>query len=55
MTRKIITRCIWPPIPIRQFDWCAYYDDTEETGHYGYGETEQTAIQDLIDNHESPP
>lgn len=47
---KIITRNIFPPIPDRQFDWCAYRDGEEERGHYGYGPTEHTAIADLIEN-----
>jgi hypothetical protein len=43
----IITRHIYPPIPLRQFDWCAYHDGEEETGHYGYGATEAEALEDL--------
>lgn len=44
----IVTQCICPPIPIRQFDWCAYHEGEEESGHYGYGRTEQEAIDDLM-------
>lgn len=41
----------WPkPIPPREFDWCAYYDGDEESGQYGYGRTEQAAVDDLTDN-----
>ena len=47
---KIVTTCICPPIPVRQFDWCAFYDGEEEAGNYGYGATEAEAIQDFIDN-----
>jgi hypothetical protein len=47
---KIITINIFPPIPTREFDWCAFYYGTEENGHYGYGPTEQAAIQDLLEN-----
>ena len=50
MTPKITTRYIYPPIPDRQFDWCAYYDGEEERGHYGYGRTEEEAITDLTEN-----
>ena len=45
---KIITHYVYPPIPDRRFDWCAYRDGTEERGHYGYGRTEQEAIDDLM-------
>lgn len=51
---KIITRNIYPPIPTRQCDWCAFYEGEEELGHYGYGATEQEAIDDLI-GHVQPP
>ena len=27
---KIITRNVYPPIPDRRFDWCAYHDGDEE-------------------------
>jgi hypothetical protein len=43
---KIITDNVYPPIPIRCFDWCAYLDGQEE-GLVGCGETEQAAIDDL--------
>lgn len=46
---KIITTNVYPPIPIRSFDWCAYYDGDEERGEYGYGKTEQEAIAELLD------
>jgi hypothetical protein len=51
---KIITTNIFPPIPVRTFDWCAYFDGQEEAGHYGYGATEQEAIVDLTMNYEEP-
>lgn len=50
MSRKIVTRNIFPPIPDRRFDWCAYYDGDEERGSYGYGRTEQEAIADFQTN-----
>ena len=50
--RKIVTNFIYPPIPLRQFDWCAHFDDEEpdDEGHMqcGYGKTEQDAIDDLL-------
>lgn len=46
------------PIPIRQFDWSATYDDyeggdgyDEPAGPIGYGANEAEAVLDLIDNH----
>lgn len=36
-----------PPIPIRTFDWMAWFDGEEEEGYHGYGTTEQDAINDL--------
>lgn len=41
----IQTNNIFPPIPMRCFDWCAYRDP--EPGHLmGYGRTEQEAINE---------
>lgn len=37
-----------PPIPLRDYDWCAYRDGYEENGDYGWGKTEQLAIDDLL-------
>jgi hypothetical protein len=48
---RIKTSFLYPPIPDRRQDWCAYYDGREE-GPYGYGRTEIEAIQDLEDNYE---
>lgn len=44
---KIITNHIYPPIPIRQFDWSAVDDNYEPGCPIGYGATEQEAIDDL--------
>lgn len=48
----IKTEFVYPPIPIRSQDWIAYFDGREEEGPYGSGETEQAAIEDLIENWE---
>jgi hypothetical protein len=52
---RIRTDFIYPPIPVRQFDWQAIYDDDEpdDDGHmaHGNGATETEAIADLIENH----
>lgn len=50
MAPRIITDHIYPPIPIRDFDWMAYHGGEEERGEYGYGRTEGEAIVDLTDN-----
>lgn len=44
----IKTSHVYPPIPLRQFDWCAFIDGEEERGEYGWGRTEQEAIDDFI-------
>lgn len=43
--KKIFIEYIFPPIPNRNFDWCAFYDP--ETKPYGYGKTKEEAIKDL--------
>ena len=46
--RKIQTTNVYPPIPIREYDWCAWYDDDGEEAHrYGWSATEELAIEDL--------
>jgi hypothetical protein len=54
--RHIVTQHIYPPIPVRDYDWAAHYDDYDadcgDDGYYslgavGYGKTEQEAIDDL--------
>lgn len=47
---RIVTVVLHPPIPIRSHDWCAYRDGEEERGRYGYGRTEQEAIDNLLAN-----
>lgn len=49
---KIRTDHVRPPIPIRQFDWVAWYDGEEdEQMATGHGPTEREAVADLIENH----
>ncbi|WP_164749177.1 hypothetical protein [Mesorhizobium sp. M1A.F.Ca.IN.020.04.1.1] len=51
MERKVITSHIFPPIPVRCFDWCAWFDDLgADCSPYGYGRTEEEAIEDLLEN-----
>lgn len=50
---RIITSFVYPPIPMRYFDWCAYRDGYEEPGNpCGWGSTEQIAIDDLLEQEE---
>ena len=49
MSERIVTYYIYPPIPIRQFDWQATRGDPDLGCRVGYGATEQAAIQDLLD------
>lgn len=52
--KQIIAHNIFPPIPVRDFDWCAFYEGDEERQEYGYGATEQEAIADLRKNFDEP-
>lgn len=47
---KIRTSYVYPPIPIRDFDWSAVDDDTYdgEGCPIGFGRTEEDAIADLL-------
>lgn len=45
----IITSFVYPPIPVRQFDWQAVRDGYEEGDRVGYGPTEEDAIRDLLE------
>jgi hypothetical protein len=47
--RGIVTFHAYPPIPYRGYDWGAHYDGEEESGRYGWGETEEAAISDLLE------
>lgn len=49
-TRPIVTSHIYPPIPIRDYDWMAWFDENEE-GPQGFGRTETEAKADLLDNY----
>jgi len=45
--KPIVTTYVFPPIPVRTSDWCAYRDGDEEKGEYGWGRTKGEAIADL--------
>lgn len=50
---KIVTVNVQPPVPVRDYDWCAYdssaYDGAEDAGHQvvGWGPTEEAAVNDF--------
>lgn len=46
----VVTQNVFPPIPVRSMDWCAWYDGAEECGQNGYGGTEREAVEDLLMN-----
>lgn len=43
------TTHICPPIPSRDFDWCAINDGYESGDPIGYGRTQQEAIDNLLE------
>ena len=45
----IRTEYVFPPIPMRQFDWSAVFDNYEPGCPIGYGRTEKEAIADLLE------
>ena len=59
MTRRyeasIVRTYVYPPIPDRKMDWCAYRDGYEErgAGTYGWGRTDEEAVADLLAIEES--
>jgi hypothetical protein len=44
----ICTFFVYPPIPVRDFDWEAWYDNLDESGPVGRGPTKEAAIADLL-------
>lgn len=48
LLRKIHTSHVYPPIPVRSFDWQAIFDGYEPGDSIGTGKTEQEAIDWLI-------
>lgn len=45
----IKTSFVYPPIPVRDFDWEAYIDSYEPGDALGHGATEEEAIADLLE------
>jgi hypothetical protein len=46
---KIITEFVYPPIPIRRYDWNAVREGYDEGDPVGWGATEQEAINELLE------
>lgn len=48
MSESIITANVYPPIPSRHMDWCAYHEcDVERSERYGWGATKDEALANL--------
>lgn len=45
---RIIATHVFPPVPSRAFDWCAYLGG-EENGPHEYGPTREAAIAALLE------
>lgn len=48
---RIVTEHVYPPIPIRQFDWSATTDNYEPGYPLEHGRTEKEAVENLLDGH----
>lgn len=49
MSNQVKTHFVYPPIPIRDYDWMACFGDYEPGNLVGYGATEDAAIADLME------
>lgn len=49
MSKRITTHLVYPPIPVRNYDWMACFGDYEPGNLVGYGATEDAAIADLME------
>ena len=47
--RRIVVDYVNPPIPIRAFDFCAFFEGNDIGDPQGYGTTAAEAIKDLRD------
>lgn len=51
-TEKIVTSFVYPPIPCRDWDWQAVFEGFEPGDAVGWGQTEQQAIENLLESME---
>lgn len=49
---KIITEYVYPPIPVRLWDWAATFENYEAGDFVGTGPTEHDAIANLLNETE---
>jgi hypothetical protein len=47
--RRVTLDYVNPPIPIRDFDWCAHFAANDIGDPQGYGPTRQAALDDLAE------
>lgn len=52
MSAEIKVELIAPPIPVRQWDWCAWRDGSLEDGPRGWGASSAEAVADLLEQEE---
>jgi len=50
----IVTEHEKPPVPTRAWDWNAYLEDWDLDNPIGYGETQQKAVADLLEQLDLP-
>lgn len=50
---RIVISHVRPPIPTKDFDYCAYYEGEAELQQYGWGSTPEEAQADLLELFES--
>ena len=50
---KIVISEVRPPIPTKEFDYCAFIEGTEELQQYGWGSSPSEAISSLKEGFDS--
>lgn len=45
----VVVEFVYPPVPVRSWDWMAYVDGREESGPYGHGATRDEAVEALFE------
>lgn len=48
IVKNIRLEFVYPPIPLRTFDWCATETDYEPGDPIGFGQTAELAVRDLF-------
>ena len=49
---RAITEYVRPPIPVRDYDWSAVFENYEPGQPMGWGPTKEAAVADLIEQQE---